>query len=489
MIVIDSFLNLLNAAIGRKQDFEQLVQSGDISRVLASMESKAEETAIARREYDPKLHAINKREDKIILDKDGNLKRKIKRWKLPINYPVFINEIALVFIYGQPVKWGQSSKNTDKAFDRFMQLLKDTHFNSKIRQCKRIAGSETQSAMLWRVFRNSEGKADCQIRVLAASKGDEIYTKWDQYENLISVAWGYYLQESGSSVYHVDLFTREVTYHCKRTALGWEVIPEENLIGKIPIIYFSQDKEWEGVESMIHREEFIGSRTADTNDYFSDPMLVLDADIIKNMPDKDDENKTLIKKTGSKAEDAAHYLTWDAASESKKNEIEWLQNHILSKTFTPNIDFENMKSLSNVTGKALKQMMILANIKAQKHKETHDELLDRVAGLCSSIIGNVLDVSLKAECDALKTTHEFQEPFGEDIAEAIDNISKSIDSGTMSVETGVEQNPLIKDKRNEIERLEEDGKKRTQEQRDIFAQAQRQALGLGEEDDDKTGAE
>lgn len=101
MIVIDSFLNLLNAAIGRKQDFEQLIQSGDISRVLASMESKAEETAIARREYDPKKHLINRREDKIILDKDGNLKRKIKRWKLPIGYPVFINEIALVFIYGQ----------------------------------------------------------------------------------------------------------------------------------------------------------------------------------------------------------------------------------------------------------------------------------------------------------------------------------------------------------------------------------------------------
>ena len=113
MIVIDSFLNLLNAAIGRKQDFEQLIQSGDISRVLASMESKAEETAIARREYDPKKHLINRREDKIILDKDGNLKRKIKRWKLPIGYPVFINEIALVFIYGQPVKWGMASEKTD----------------------------------------------------------------------------------------------------------------------------------------------------------------------------------------------------------------------------------------------------------------------------------------------------------------------------------------------------------------------------------------
>ena len=489
MIIVDSFLNLLNAAIGRKQDFDALIQSKDISRVLASMESHKEETAVARTEYDPKLHAINRREDKVILDKQGNFKRKIKRWKLPISYPAFINEIALVFLYGQPVKWGHTSSGTDKAFQAFTKLLEKTHFNSKIRECKRIAGSETQSAMFWRVFRNDDGKADCQIRVLAASKGDEIFTKWDQYENLISVAWGYYLNEGDQSAYHVDLFTREVTYHCKRTTLGWEVIPEQNLIGKIPIIYFNQEKEWAGVEPMIHREEYIASRTADTNDYFSDPMLILDADIIKNMPDKEDENKTLIKKTGSKAEEAAHYLTWDAASESKKNEVDWLQNHILSKTFTPNIDFENMKTLSNVTGKALKQMMILASIKAQKRKDKHDELLDRVAGLCTSIIGNVLDVSLKAECEKLEITHEFQEPFGEDIADAIDNISKSIDSGTMSVETGVEQNPLIKDKQNEIKRLEEDAEKKTQAERDIFAQAQRQALGTGEEDDDIIGAE
>lgn len=489
MTIVDSFLNLLNAAIGRKQDFEQLIESKDISRVIASMESKQEETAIARKEYDPRFHAINNREDKIILDKDGNFKRRIKRWKLPISYPVYINEISLVFIYGQPVKWGQSSKDTDEAFIAYTDLLKRTHFNSKIRQCKRIAGSETQSAMLFRVYRNEEGKADCQIRVLAASKGDEIYTKWDQYENLISFGWGYYLNEAGKTVYHFDLFTDETTFHCKRTALGWDIIPEDNIIGKIPVIYFSQDKEWKGVEPMIYREEYIGSRTADTNDYFADPMLVLDADIVKNMPDKDDENKTLIKKTGAKAEDAAHYVTWDAAPESKKNEIQWLQNHILSKTFTPNIDFENMKTLSNVTGKALKQMMILANIKASKHKEIHEELLDRVAGLCLSIIGNVLDVSLKDQCERAIITHEFQEPFGEDITEVIENISKSIDSGTMSVETGVEQNPLIKDAQKELDRISEDNDRKTQEQRDIFAQAQRQALGLGEEDDDETGAE
>ena len=215
-------------------------------------------------------------------------------------------------------------------------------------------------------------------------------------------------------------------------------------------------------------------------------MLILDADIIKNMPDKDDENKTLIKKNGTDANAAASYLTWDSAPESKQKELQWLQNHILSKTFTPNIDFENMKSLSNVTGKALRQMMILANIKAAKHKDKHDELMDRVGNLCKSIIGNVLNVQLKSQCDNLVLTHEFQDPFGEDITETIENLTKSKDSGILSTESAVEQNPLVKDPSREMDRINDEGEQAKQQQQDIFNQYASAGLGLSEGDEGAT---
>ncbi len=482
---LDPLYNLLNAAIGRKQDFEQLIESRDISRIKQQMDDHSLQISDAMREYNPKLHRINLREDKIIMDKKGNFKRKIKRWKLPVDYPKYINEVALVFIYGQPPKWGQTSEGTDDAFKAFNDLVRKTHFNAKLRQCKRIAGACTQSAMLFRVFRNEDGKADCQIKVLNPMKGDEIYTRWDQYDNIISMGWGYYLNEGGTTSYRFDLFTRDTIYHCKQGGIGgWDVVPEENLIGKIPLILFQQDKEWAGAEPLIYREEYIASRTADTNDYFADPMLILDADIVKNMPEKDDENKTLIKKSGESTQAAAGYLTWDSAPQSKKDEIEWLQNHILSKTFTPNIDFENMKSLSNVTGKALKQMMVLANIKASKHKETHDELLQRAGNLMRAIIGNVLDVSLASQCENLDLTHEFQDPFGEDIAEVIDNLTKAKDAGIVSTETAVEKSPLTDDPQREMERLAEDGEKRTAEQKDIFAQFRNEEEGLVVENED-----
>jgi hypothetical protein len=164
----------------------------------------------------------------------------------------------------------------------------------------------------------------------------------------------------------------------------------------------------------------------------------------------------------------ATYLTWDQAPESKKQEIEWLQDHILSKTFTPKISLDSLKSISQLSAKAIKTVMMLADIKASKHKEVHDELLDRTASLITAIIGNVLNVSLAAECKNLVVEHEFQEPFGEDVAEALDNIIKSVDAGILSTEGGVEMNPIIKDNRLEMQRLKEEQEERKAAQTGMF---------------------
>lgn len=469
------FTNYLNAVVGRNQEFDELIKAKDISRVKELFATREALTAEAMKEYDPKQHEIMDRADKILKNPKGERKGTLKRWKLPINYPQYINEISVVFIYGRPVKWTNQSEGTDNAFKAFQDLIKRTRFDSKVRQCKRLAGAETQSAMLFRVFRNNENKPDCQIRVLAKSKGDEIYARWDMYENLVSFAWGYYVKDSSTSTsYHFDIFTPDVIYRCKRVLTGWEVVEEANPIGKIPVILFQQDKEWKGVEPLIEREEYIGSRTADTNDYFADPMFVVNSEIIKNMPEKGDENKTLISKGSDDVSKVAHYLTWDSAPESKQKEIEWLQKHILTKTFTPNIDFENMKGLSNVSGKALKQMMLLADIKASKHKEVHDELLDRTGNLIISIIANVLNIALRGECSKLVVGHEFQEPFGEDIKETIENIAKAKDYDMLSTEGAVELNPLVKDKEQELKRIEKEAAEAAQKQRDLFGTNQNQ---------------
>ena len=473
MSFFDVLRNSINSIAGRKQEFDELLAAKDISAVMEQMTSRQDLITDAMKDYDTFQHPVNFREDKIVTDKQGNFLRREPVWKLPVPYPVYINEIALVFLYGRPVKWSQLSEKTDNAWAAFQDVLKRTRFDSKIRQAKRLAGAETESAMLWRGYKDSDGNPDVQIRVLAKSKGDDIRVRWDIYENIISIGWGYYLKEdNNNTVYHFDIFTPNVIYRCRRAAMGWDVVEEENLIGKIPIILFQQEKEWAGSEPLQHRSEYIASRTADTNDYFADPIAIMDAEVIKNMPEKKDANKLLITKGQDGVDKAAKYLTWDSAPESKKAEVEWLEDKIFTMTFTPKISLETLKSVSQLSAKALNTVMLLANIKANKRKESHDEMLDRTANLIKAIIANVLNVSLAAECKDLEVGHEFQEPFADDISEAITNIVKAMDGGIMSTETGVSLNPLIKDAQSEMKKIEAEKAEAAQRQRDLFSDTQ-----------------
>lgn len=493
MTFFELFRNYLNQILGRKQEFYELLAAKDIGTIKDQMQTRGEDAIAALREYAVDTHPVMKREDKIITDKNGKIKRKDPVWKLPVPYQTYINEIALVFLYGRPVKWTQISDGTNEAFAKFQEVIKRTRFDSKIRQCKRLAGIETESAMLFRVFRDDDGTPDVAIRVLAKSKGDEIYTRWDQYENLISVAWGYNVREEGNKVvYHFDIFTPEIIYRCTRKSMGWDVEEEVNLIGKIPIILFQQEKEWAGVEHLINREEMIASRTADTNDYFADPIAIMAAELIKNLPDKKEAAKTLFTNDKDGVDKAMKYVTWDNAPQSKKDELEWLQSHILTNTFTPHITLDTLKSLSQLSAKALRTVMMLADIKAAKRKESHDELLDRTASLITAIIGNVLEVALRSQCDELKVGHEFQEPFGEDITDNLDNINKALDGGILSTETAVEMNPLVKDPVRELERITAEQEERLKQQQSIFGDdgnAGPQSFSDGDDEDDEDDSE
>ena len=470
MSFFDALRNSINSIAGRKQEFDELLASKNISAIMEQMTSRQDLIVDAMKDYDTFQHPINFREDRIITDKNGNFLRREPVWKLPVPYPVYINEIALVFLYGRPVKWSQLSQNTDDAWAAFQDILKRTRFDSKIRQAKRLAGAETESAMLWRVFKDADGNPDVQIRVLAKSKGDDIRVRWDMYENIISIGWGYYLkEEKNNTVYHFDIFTPDKIYRCKRAVMGWDVVEEENLIGKIPIILFQQEKEWAGSEPLQHRSEYIASRTADTNDYFADPIAIMDADVVKNMPEKKDANKLLVVKGQDGVEKAAKYLTWDSAPESKKEEIEWLEDKILSMTFTPKISLETLKSVSQLSAKALNTVMMLANIKAAKRKETHDELLDRTANIVKAIIGNVMNVGLAQQVRDLKVGHEFQEPFADDITDAVNNITKLVDAGLLSTDTAVGLNPYVIDAAAEMEKISTEKAEAAQLQRDLFS--------------------
>lgn len=453
MGLINTIVNDIKAAVGYQQNFESLLESKDVSRALNFMRNHGEMAAKNLKDYNVETHEIMSRQDKAVYDKKGNFLRWSKRWKLPIPYQPFINEVALVFLYGRPVKWSQKSDDTDYAYTKYNDTIDKTRFNACVRECKRIAGAEGISAILFHIFRNDENKPELRLNVLSKAKNDDIYTIKDQYGRLKAFGWGYTLTESGGrSVFHIDIYTSDYLYMCKRNTVGWDVQTYKNQVGKIPVLIFEQEVEHNGVQPLIERIEYNTSVDADVNDRFANPAMVADAEILNSLPKQEDEAKLYILKGGGNI----RYLTWDQASESKNKEYERLDKHILNKTFTPQIDFDNMKSLSNTSSKALKQMMMLAVIKAEKRKETHDEYMSRAANLLIAILGNVLDYPNKAQYDKLEVTHEFQEPFGEDVSAHLNDLIRQYEAGGLSLETMLERSYLVKNAQQELERIKQE---------------------------------
>ena len=348
-------------------------------------------------------------------------------------------------------KWTQLSDGTDYAYSYYKDLMRDIRFDSCIREAKRAAGAEGVSAILYHVFRDENtNKPRLLLNVLSKKNNDDIYTIKDQYKRLRAFAWGYYLTEQGNrTVHHVDVYTADKIYRCKRGNIGWEVNTYDNPVGKIPVLLFEQDPEHSDVQPMIEKVENSESVEADVIDRFANPAMVATAQVLNSLPKQEEEAKLFILKEGG----SLSYLTWNDASESKKNQFERLDKHILSKSFTPNIDFDNMKSLGNLSAKAIRKVMLLAVIKAEKHKEKHDGYMSRHASLMIAIMGNVLDYIHKAEFEKLNLGHEFQEPFGDDVSDLLADISKQFNDGALSRETYVELSYLVKDVKGEMERI------------------------------------
>ena len=452
MGLLTTIKNEVKAAVGYQQDFTELLQSQDVSRALSMMKEHGDDAQKNLEIYEVETHKVMERKDRAVFDQKGNFLRWSKRNKIPIPWQKYINEISLVFLYGRPVKWTQLSEGTDDAFDNYKSILRNIRFDAIVRQTKRAAGAEGCSAILYHTYQK-EGQPKLLLNALSKRNGDDIYTIKDQYKRLTAFAWGYNLTEAGNQTrYHVDIYTPDTIYRAKRATAGWEVLTYKNMAGKIPVLLFEQEPEAADVQAMIDRNEKMESVDADVNDRFSNPAMVATSEILNNLPKAEEEAKLFILKNGGQVS----YLTWDQASQSKQNEFERLEKHILSKSFTPNIDFDNMKSLGNLSAKAIRKIMLLAVIKAEKHKEKHDDYMNRHVSIMKAILGNILDYRNKSKYDALEIGHEFQEPFGEDVSETLADLSKQFNDGALSRETYVEMSYLVKDAKAEMERIKQE---------------------------------
>lgn len=389
------------------EELLNLPTTEDIIKEVISNASNVDYKQLAN-QYNPSGHDvmdITKRPNKKIKtgnDKSNTKEVNVTRIALPLQK--IIVERAVAFLFTNPVALKIATKGEEKIDDILLRminyLLKKNKVSALNKEIARLLFKETEVAEYWYpvedpTFWNkfdftTKSKYRLRCRLFNPSAGDTLYPVFNEYNDLIAFGRGYEVLEDNEKIPHLDLFTdKRIIIYRKDSNIGWYVKEEtENIIGKIPIIYYQQPQaEWTDVQTSINRLETLISNYSDTNDYFGAPLVKVKGKVT-GFAEKGEQGKVITISEGGDAE----YLTWNQAPTAIKLEIETLLNFIYSMTQTPDIAFKTVQGITNISGIALKLLFLDAMLKAENKKEVFDDTMTRRLSV------------LKAYCSKFNTT-------------------------------------------------------------------------------------
>lgn len=422
-------------------DFVELVRNGRVDQAISMMRDNSDEVDLAIEEYFSQKHRVNYRPNK---------KRKKQSdyisVKLPRSRQRYINEVALFFLLNKPIKWSVKAGDAEAA-KIFYQFLEDIDYDSIMREHKRAAGALTESAKLYHVYRDEDGKPACRLVVLNRFEGYELRTLIDQYKKMQAFAYGYTTKDGTRSLKHWDIQTKDFIFNCVKVGIGWRVEAYPNPTGKINIIYDRQPKEWEGVQKRCEREEDVDSRQGDNNNYFSDPVAKATADVIKSMADQNAMGK-FIQLNGDRS--SFEYVNPPQISAGWEAEKADLKASILDDTFTPDFSYEGIKGYGTLTGAALRNSLTIGYIKRNRNIEIYGRSVRRERNVILAVL-KLLHPNI--DFDSLVISFSFSDPFIDDKITLWNAIGTAKAQGIMSTETAVEMLGLAPDKEEELKRI------------------------------------
>ena len=462
--IITKFRNKVLNAQGIEGELYQYLSDKDVNAALNLFQNREEEVDNAIQEYNPQTHKVMERPDKYRKNDRPYITEKLPRCRQK-----YINEVELFFLFGSPLRW-KKDEGDDEAYKLFTDFIRDSRFDSKMRQIKRLAGAETECAKLYHLY-NENGKIAVKTVVLARSTGYDIRPLFNQYGDLVAFAFGYKTQDkNGKPIQHWEIETAENIFECTQGEMDWNVSTRPNPTKRINVIYYKQPKAWDGVEPRLEREEMLDSKVGDTNNYFADPVAKATADVIQSLASPETTGK-LIQLNGSNS--SFDYVNPPQSSELRRSEQENLEKSILFDTFTPDFSFDNMRGFGSVSGAAIKNAMILGFLKADNRKEIYTELIDRDKNLIKSILAYQHPEKAKA-LEELQISFEYSEPFAEDDQSEKNFVLQAYSAGLVTLETAVQLLALTKDADAEIQAIKDAAAQK--QQQELAAKMQEAAM-------------
>ena len=439
-----------------------LLDAGNVEAAKKMFATHSVEADAAIKQLNTQSHKIMSRPNK-----QRENKPDYEVCKLPRNLQVIINKIGNYMMFGNPLQFTLENDASERdelqeAFSAFEDFLQNVYFNERMSEAKLLAGGETESAKLYRLYTNEDGESKVVCQVLANSKAQRLYPMINQYGEMVAFGIGYYLQSdtNNTTEEHFDVYTKHIIFKCTKGGDfggNWHIESEDNNFGKIPVIYYRQEVEWQGAQERIERLESADSRRGDTNNYFGDPYLTISRDIANDrLAGPEDAGKVIVLDgVDSKFE----FVAPPDCGDNIENEKDDLFASILHDTMTPDLTYKSIMGLGTLSGEAMRRMSLPGYIKRGIRSIEYNPLIRREINLIIAIMCNYTylnDSAMRDKLQRLKIKFSYQDPFIGCIDDNADEIAALMGAGAMSIESAVGVNRFVIDKEAELERIRKD---------------------------------
>lgn len=388
-------LNISDTNLPTQKIIEILKQGKDKTKVFEK----------AKKELDPHSHDIMNPHLRKAKSKKKDIKdEELNMIALPYQKHIVRKEKAMIF-GNQPIlnanPEGEEQKTVLKAIERVLHDIKEASFNRKLANS---VASMTEGGEIWFVREKEEEhtrygfttKMNISVKLLTPKNDEKLYLYKDEFDDLLAFSRSYSKKEEDKTVEYFEVYTSKFIYLFKN-GQGWELTnaPIINELGKIPVVFTEQDSTaWAEIQWMIERLEVLLSDHAEVNDRNAYPIIKVKG-VLKGYLDRGPGGGVQLDENAD-----MDYLTWNQATESVKLEIENLIKNIQLFTQTPNISFDEVKSMGALSGTALKMLFLDAHLKVMEKREIYDEYLQRRINIIKSILSK-LNPSWKKAIDNL----------------------------------------------------------------------------------------
>lgn len=413
-------------------------------------------------EYNPMKHKVmdtQYRKKKAIkvktnkVDNDGSPLYKTKyvdRCRIAVPAQRLLCERDVGFLLSNNVKYNMKGEVDNKAqelYNRTIEIFNENKIDYFDKKLARDLFRCCECAELWYIVPSQDETQQNEIRVILLSplRGDVLYPHFDDYNRMDGFARKYVIKdELGQTTIHFDVYTNTMLYKYSNAGSTMQLMSAKpHGFTKIPIVYYRQEEtEWECVQPVIERLEELLSNWGDVNDYFGAPTYFFKGKM-KGFAEKGEVGRIY---QGEGSDTDMKVVSWNSAPESMRQEMANLTNIIFSYSQTPDISFENMKTLGNNTsGAAIRLMFTDPHLKAETKEELFGEMFTRRFNVVKNGIAASVFATPQRIADSLRVTPIFSPYIPKNEMEMLQLINLSTQGkATMSQEEGIEENPMVR---------------------------------------------